>query len=350
MPPFERKDGSGHSCSLFNLHYGQPIVLLASAHPRRSFGDPISQALLTQHPLWQRITRIAILKTDIPGCASLTRQYVVPFTMLADDGTLTSHLLGKSADQHTAALFALDNNLRVIRRWDAGSLPDAASVLRELESVYGAPDEPQAVTIRGTAPVLLIPRVFDEEFCAELIAAFERDGGQPSGVYYIENGQATWKPDPTIKARRDYYLPEEDPLTNRIRDLLARRVLPEVKRCFNYQILQHEPFKLIRYDGDTGGYFRPHRDNESRDSAHRRFAMTINLNTGDYEGGQLQFPEFGPYLYEAERGGAIVFSCSLVHEAKPVISGRRYALLSFFFGDEPVRQVVVRPQTSASLR
>jgi predicted 2-oxoglutarate/Fe(II)-dependent dioxygenase YbiX len=28
-------------------------------------------------------------------------------------------------------------------------------------------------------------------------------------------------------------------------------------------------------------------------------------------------------------GGAIVFSCSLLHEALPVVRGRRFALLSF---------------------
>ena len=61
--------------------------------------------------------------------------------------------------------------------------------------------------------------------------------------------------------------------------------------------------------------------------------MTLNLNTNGYTGGQLRFPEFGPDLYEPERGGAIVFSSSLLHEATPVTAGRRYVLLGFFFGE-----------------
>ena len=33
-------------------------------------------------------------------------------------------------------------------------------------------------------------------------------------------------------------------------------------------------------------------------------------------------------------GDAVVFSCSLLHQATPVTSGRRFVLLSFFFGDD----------------
>ena len=117
-------------------------------------------------------------------------------------------------------------------------------------------------------------------------------------------------------------------------------MLPEIKRCLNFQVTQHEVFKLVCYDAKTGGYFRPHRDNESRDTQHRRFAMTLNLNTGDYSGGQLRFPEFGPDLYQPERGGALIFSCSLLHEVIPVTSGERYVLLGFFFSDAEKMQAM----------
>jgi len=54
----------------------------------------------------------------------------------------------------------------------------------------------------------------------------------------------------------------------------------------------------------------------------------VNLNDG-YEGGELHFPEYGPHLYRPEAGGAILFSCSLLHEVLPVTRGRRFTLLSF---------------------
>ena len=36
----------------------------------------------------------------------------------------------------------------------------------------------------------------------------------------------------------------------------------------------------------------------------RRFAVTINLNSEEYEGGDLMFPEFGRAVYRAPTGGA----------------------------------------------
>ena len=40
--------------------------------------------------------------------------------------------------------------------------------------------------------------------------------------------------------------------------------------------------------------------------------MSVNLND-DYEGGAVRFPEFGGGLYRPPAGGALVFSCSLLH-------------------------------------
>ena len=48
-----------------------------------------------------------------------------------------------------------------------------------------------------------------------------------------------------------------------------------------------------------------------------------------YEGGELEFPEFGNDLYLPPAGAAVVFSATLLHAARPVKSGRRYVLLTF---------------------
>ncbi len=75
----------------------------------------------------------------------------------------------------------------------------------------------------------------------------------------------------------------------------------------------------------------------TKGTAHRRFAVSLNLNTGEYEGGLLWFPEFGRQQYAAPAGGAVVFSCSLLHEATPVTSGSRYVFLPFLYDDEAAR-------------
>jgi hypothetical protein len=70
---------------------------------------------------------------------------------------------------------------------------------------------------------------------------------------------------------------------------------------------------------------------------HRRFGFTINLNAGEYEGGFLRFPEYGPQLYAPDTGGMVVFSASLLHEAMPVTKGRRFGMFGFLFGEEDER-------------
>ena len=77
---------------------------------------------------------------------------------------------------------------------------------------------------------------------------------------------------------------------------------------------------------------RRHRDNAAPQTAFRDFAISINLNTDEYEGGELLFPEFDDHRYSPPAGGAIIFSASLLHEAAPVVRGSRYVALSFLSG------------------
>ena len=66
-------------------------------------------------------------------------------------------------------------------------------------------------------------------------------------------------------------------------------------------------------------------------------AVSINLNA-DYEGGDLRFPEYGSRTYRPPPGGAVVFSCSILHEATAVTRGERFAFLPFLY-DEAAAQI-----------
>ena len=112
--------------------------------------------------------------------------------------------------------------------------------------------------------------------------------------------------------------------------------MPELSKAFAYRASRFEGFKIACYQASDGGFFSAHRDNLSPATAHRRFALTLNLNHG-YQGGQLRFPEYGPELYRPAAGAALVFSCSHLHEVLDVTAGRRFVLLSFLFGEEAPR-------------
>jgi predicted 2-oxoglutarate/Fe(II)-dependent dioxygenase YbiX len=93
-----------------------------------------------------------------------------------------------------------------------------------------------------------------------------------------------------------------------------------------------ERYVVARYAAEDGGHFRAHRDNTTRATAHRRFAVSINLNE-DYEGGEISFPEYGPRSLKPPAGGAVIFSCSLLHQVSKMTRGARYAFLPFLYDD-----------------
>ena len=103
---------------------------------------------------------------------------------------------------------------------------------------------------------------------------------------------------------------------------------------------------VARYD--TGaGHFRRHRDNGAPNVAFRQFALTLNLNTEDYRGGHLVFPEYNSHRYRPPTGSGIVFSASLLHEALPLTEGSRYVLLTFLHSHEAEAQRLARLASAA---
>ncbi|NWK95285.1 peroxiredoxin [Sphingobium lactosutens] len=186
------------------------------------------------------------------------------------------------------------------------------------------------------APVLIVPDIFPPAMCRHLITLHTQSGGEDSGFMREENGITVLKLDHSHKKRQDHVI-QDRPLIDQLKARMAQTLRPMIQRAFQFDVTRVERFLIACYDADQGGYFRPHRDNTTKGTAHRRFACTINLNAEDFEGGELRFPEFGARSYRPPTGGALIFSCSLLHEALPVTSGRRYAFLPFFYDDAAAR-------------
>ena len=189
---------------------------------------------------------------------------------------------------------------------------------------------------QAMAPVLVTPRIFEPAFCERLIALYRETGGEPSGFMREVDGVTTLMMNDQHKRRSDVII-EEDALQKHCVASLTRRLLPQIEKAFNFKPTRIERYLVARYDAETGGFFRPHRDNTTKGTAHRRFAVSINLNA-DYDGGDLRFPEFGDRTYRPPPGGACVFSCSILHEATPVTRGERFAFLPFLY-DEAAAKV-----------
>jgi len=236
---------------------------------------------------------------------------------------------GEKGDQVTyrPGWLLLDPALRVIARAPIERGEDIIAILRR---------ELAAPPIVDHAPVLIVPRIFEPGLCRQLIDLYDRQGGEESGFMRDVNGKTTAIIDHAHKRRADCEI-DDEALRTQLRARLKRFLLPQIERAYNFKVTRIERWIVACYDAGVGGHFRAHRDNTTKGTAHRRFACTINLNAGDYEGGDLRFPEYGTRSYRAPTGGAVIFGCSLLHEALPVRKGRRYAFLPFLYDEDGAR-------------
>lgn len=219
-----------------------------------------------------------------------------------------------------------DPTLRVLAIW---KLEDAAAAVR----VFNRAPSPDRHSGAGNAPVLVVPNVFELDFCKRLMEYYSTQGAQPSGITQQDTSGRTFVAlDDTFKRRSDCLI-EDQSIRDAVMQRIYWRLAPMVERAFMWRPTRMERYLVARYDAENGGFFKPHRDNTTHGTAHRRFAVTINLNADDYDGGDLRFPEFGSRTYRAPTGGAVVFSCGLLHEATPVTRGERYAFLPFLYDD-----------------
>lgn len=224
----------------------------------------------------------------------------------------------------------LDPSLRLI---GIGPLTATAEML---ELLRGAAPPSHHAGIEGFAPVLLAPRIFEPELCRRLIEVYRTQGGEVSGFMREEGGKTVLRHDPNHKRRSDAELTDPK-LLAAVRVRILKRLAPELKKAFAFDATRMERYIVARYGAEESGFFRAHRDNTTSGTAHRRFAVTLNLNAEDYEGGELRFPEYSQRTYKPPTGAAVVFSCSMLHEATPVTRGERFAFLPFLYDEAAAR-------------
>ena len=210
-------------------------------------------------------------------------------------------------------------------------LPDSSDCERIVDLVKALPPVDRFGGMDMHAPVLLLPGVFEPGFCDELIADYNAGGGESSGFMRDIEGRTRLIQDGGFKVRRDHFV-QQEAIRQQIQWRIRRRVVPAIKQFFCFEATRMERYLVACYDGADGGHFRPHRDNTTLGTAHRRFALSVNLNDG-FEGGELVFPEYGSRRYRPPPGAGIVFPCALLHGVTPVQSGRRHAFLPFFYDE-----------------
>ncbi len=146
----------------------------------------------------------------------------------------------------------LDPLLRVI-----GNIPfhadyqDTERVARYLQSLPPV-DEHAGTPLH--APVLIIPRVLEPGVCQYLIDLYKKNGGERSGFMCEENGMTVCRHDDTHKKRLDFNFSDQtefDGLRSDIQRRIRRRIVPEVKKAFQFEITRVERYVVACYTHRT---------------------------------------------------------------------------------------------------
>jgi predicted 2-oxoglutarate/Fe(II)-dependent dioxygenase YbiX/peroxiredoxin len=325
----------------FDLHVaaGRWIVLSFLGSP----ADPRAQqelaAVLNEAHRFDedRLIFHGVLTSPPDDAAPYVNSTTRALSFLADHDGAISRAYGAAEMPRTVIL---DPMLRAVADipWNEpnGHAQTVCAVLQSLPAVDDAAGTPMS------APVLIVPRVFDFSLCDFLIQFYDKVGGEDSGFLVDIEGKTTTVVDHRLKRRTDVSvaLPE---VRDVVRSQIVRRLLPAVERYFQFQATRMDRYIVACYDSADGGHFHRHRDNVNAGAQHRRFAVSINLN-GDFDGCDLMFPEFGRKTYRPPAAGAVVFSCGALHQVTPITRGRRYAFLAFMYGEADAARRVTNNQ------
>jgi predicted 2-oxoglutarate/Fe(II)-dependent dioxygenase YbiX len=106
--------------------------------------------------------------------------------------------------------------------------------------------------------------------------------------------------------------------------MLLAATIPYAKK-HHIDELHHENYNMLRYR--TGQEYKPHSDG---DTGSGRAVSAICYLNNDYEGGYVEFTNFGVKI-KPEPGMLLLFPSNYAYEhiAHPVVSGTKYALVTW---------------------
>ena len=113
------------------------------------------------------------------------------------------------------------------------------------------------------------------------------------------------------KRRKDYMIDDQE-LIKQTQARIQRRHRARDPEGAPVQGTRMERYIVACYAAEDGGHFRAHRDNTTKGTAHRRFAVSINLNAG-VRGRRAQFSRIRPAQLQAaarRRGGVLLLAAA----------------------------------------
>lgn len=335
-PPFALRDQHGcNATPLDDAVMGDPVLLVFDRSPPHSSPESGMRLLRAVAGLQKRLEAVSstifVLTRRSPDQVSaISRSADVAFPVLSDKDGKVFEAYGIDAADALAepVSVVMDPNGRVVEIFENTQIAEpfdrVLACLKKMDS-----DRPRG-TLGIHPPVLVVPNVMAPDLCRRMIEIWHRpvplwDGdGTVSAGFDVERGD--FKVRNASYGNVIQYVLRDLELSQFIDNEVMRRVAPEIRKAFGYRPARREEYRIACYDSAENGSLPAHRDNPTEATRHRRFTMSVNLNNDEFDGGQIAFRESSDHRYEVERGTAIVWSCSLLHEILPVTSGKRFIL------------------------
>jgi predicted 2-oxoglutarate/Fe(II)-dependent dioxygenase YbiX len=309
----------------FQAQAGRPFVLVLADHVDSPGLRPLVAELSARREVLAASGAdiVVVVRQDYESMVACDLSGFAGVTLVACYAEGFFQAIGVAPGQISS--FVVDRSLRIVERFD-GLDPSPAE--EAVAAIARLPIEaPRDIVM--PAPVLIVHHLLDRGLCRRLIERFEQGGSYDSGMASVDQaGAASYKIDHAKKRRRDHLLEPGETLHDEVHALLVERCGAEIKKVFQVDIAHIDRLLIARYD-DDGGHFGRHRDNAAPGVAFRQFALSVNLNAGEFDGGTLCFPEYNDHRYALPTGSGMIFSSSLLHQVSPVTRGSRYVLLTF---------------------
>lgn len=197
-------------------------------------------------------------------------------------------------------------------------------------SVPGLPDG-LAISRNAFPPgFLLVQNYLDPALCDQLVRECDQLPGIRHGVGAAEDDDSLVYNDIRISETVDIRKLSVN-VKSLVRDLFVKTIGPH----YEQEIEWFERPEILRYH--PGGEYKPHADSEnwfSKEKTWKRvldrdLSILLYLNDG-FTGGEIAFPNFG-LKFKPVRGLMVAFPSDgrYLHSARPVVTGVRYALVSW---------------------
>ena len=187
----------------------------------------------------------------------------------------------------------------------------------------GAPFNAQAAWVENASlcTVQVIPGAFSAKQCERMLDLGAQAGFEPASV---EKGEGDLR-----RSRIAWVQPSEssEPFYHRVGLLFH-----QANRDYGFVLGGlAEPLQVARYA--LGGRFDWHTDSGLRETAGRKLSLTVQLSeSGDYEGGDLEFINIHGRQPARALGTAIIFPSFLAHRVTEVTRGERSSVVAWAYG------------------